>query len=111
MDADPNTGVLVRDVLNGGWYRVGGTSLACPMTAAVVGIANGLRAAAGKQPLNNTLKHLYDFGLSGTYYRDITSGKAGVWPFVWNSGAGFDFVTGLGAPKANALVPYLVSLP
>ncbi len=111
MDADPNSGVLVRDVLNGGWYRVGGTSLACPMTAAVVGIANGLRAAASKQPLNNTLKHLYDFGLSGTYYRDITSGKAGVWPFVWNSGVGFDFVTGLGAPKANALVPYLVSLP
>ena len=111
MDADPNSGVLVRVSLQGGYYRVGGTSLACPMTAAMIGIANGLRAGASKQPLSNTLMHLYDHGLSATYSRDITSGTAGVWPFLWNSTVGFDFVTGLGAPVANNLVPYLVSLP
>jgi hypothetical protein len=81
------------------------------MMGAVVGIANGLRADAFKMPLSNTLQHLYDNGLSATYLRDITSGKAGLWPFVWNSTVGFDFVTGLGAPLTNTLVPYLVSLP
>ena len=111
MDADPNSGVLVQVSLQGGYYRVGGTSLACPMTAAVIGIANGLRANANKMPLSNTLQHLYDNGLSATYVRDITSGKAGAWPFVWSATAGFDFVTGLGVPVANNLVPYLVSLP
>ena len=111
MDADPNSGVLVRVSLQGGYYVVGGTSLACPMMGAVVGIANGLRANAFKLPLSNTLQHLYDNGLSATYLRDITSGKAGLWPFVWNSTVGFDFVTGLGAPLTNTLVPYLVSLP
>jgi hypothetical protein len=30
---------------------------------------------------------------------------------VWNATVGFDFVTGLGVPVANNLVPYLVSLP
>jgi subtilase family serine protease len=111
MDADPNSGVLVQVSLQGGYYRVGGTSLACPMMAAVVGIANGARHTLGKLALSNTLQHLYDHGLSPTYLRDITVGKAGVWPFVWNAGVGFDFVTGLGAPLANNLVPYLESLP
>jgi subtilase family serine protease len=111
MDADPNSGVLVRVSLQGGYYRVGGTSLACPMMAAVVGIANGVRQTGGKLALSNTLQHLYDHGMSATWVRDITSGKAGLWPFVWNSTVGFDFVTGLGVPVANNLVPYLVSLP
>lgn len=111
LDADPNSGVLVRISLQGGYYRVGGTSLACPMTAAMIGIANGLRAGAGKQPLDNTLQHLYDHGLSSAYTRDITSGIAGRWPFLWSSTVGFDFVTGLGAPLANMVVPYLTSLP
>ena len=113
MDADPNSGVLVQVSLQGGYYRVGGTSLACPMTAAVVGIANGARQALGKLALNNTLQHLYDHGMATwpTYVRDITSGTAGVWPFVWSSTVRFDFVTGLGVPVANNLVPYLVSLP
>jgi subtilase family serine protease len=110
MDADPNSGVLVQVSLQGGYYRVGGTSLACPMMAAVVGIANGVRQTGGKLALSNTLQHLYDNGMSATYVRDITSGKAGLWPFVWNATVGFDFVTGLGVPVANNLVPYLVSL-
>jgi subtilase family serine protease len=111
MDADPNSGVLVRLSKQGGYFIYGGTSLSCPMLAGVIGIANGLRADASKQPLSNTLKHLYDHGLSAAYSRDITSGVAGVWPFLWKSAAGFDFVTGLGVPVANNLVPYLVSLP
>ena len=110
LDADPNSGVLVTYFSNP-TYIVGGTSLACPMAAAMVGIANGLRANAGKLPLNNTLQHLYDKTQYPTYYRDITAGTAGLWPFVWSASAGFDFVTGVGSPMANSLVPYLVSLP
>ena len=109
LDADPNSGVLVR--YQSHWYIFGGTSLACPVAAAAVGIANGLRLTAGKLPLDSTLQYLYSNSPYPTYYRDITTGTAGLWPFLWSASAGFDFVTGVGAPKADALVPYLVSLP
>jgi subtilase family serine protease len=109
LDGDPNSGVLVAYL--GRWYLIGGTSLSCPMAAGMVGIANGMRLAANKAVLGNTLQHLYDNSPYPNYYRDITTGTSGLWPWTWNAGPGFDFITGAGAPKANALVPYLVSLP
>ena len=38
--ADPNTGVLVYDAANGGWFVVGGTSASAPMWAALIALAN-----------------------------------------------------------------------
>ncbi len=40
-------------------------------------------------------------------YREATKGKAG----AWSAGTGWDYITGLGAPKAQDLLPYLVSQP
>src|SRR5205823_6642705 len=51
-DADPNTGVEVYDSVNGGWFVVGGTSAGAPQWAALVALANELRANAGAATLD-----------------------------------------------------------
>jgi subtilase family serine protease len=105
----PNSAVAVYVSKQGGWFPVYGTSLACPMWAGMVSIADSLRAAASKVALSNaTLADVYSAYTSSysTNYTDITSGKAGSYSAV----KGWDFVTGLGSPKLANLVPYLVTL-
>ena len=111
IDADPNTGVYVLDSYDGGYLQVGGTSLACPMTAALVSIANQGRILNGLTTLDGysqTLPALYS--LSSANFHDITTGNNG-----FSAGAGYDLVTGIGSPIANDLVPalagYQVSQP
>ncbi len=101
MDADPNTGVYVLDTYSGGWYQVGGTSLATPLTAGLVAIANQGRALNGQTSLNGltqTLPTLYN--LSSSDYHDITVGGNG----TYNAAPGYDLVSGLGTPIANVFV-------
>lgn len=105
----PNSAVAVYISKQGGWFQVYGTSLACPMWAGMVSIADSQRIASGKVTLSNaTLADVYS-AYSSSYsanYNDITSGKAGSYSAV----AGWDFVTGLGSPKLQNLAPYLVTL-
>jgi subtilase family serine protease len=93
----------------GGWYAVYGTSLSVQLWGGVIALANGQRST----PLDGTLADLYaDAGgipSSAPYtanYRDITSGQAG----SFSAGPAWDFITGLGSPLVNSLVPsYLVT--
>jgi hypothetical protein len=104
MDADPNSGVYVLDSYDGGWFQVGGTSLATPMWGGLVAIANQGRSLLGESSLNGatqTLPTLYS--LPSSDFNDITSGSNG----TYSAGAGYDLVTGLGTPIANLLVPAL----
>ena len=112
FDADPDTGVSVYDSYNGGywrsWWQFGGTSVACPCWAALVGIVDGLRAAAGESSLSGPgqlLPILYS--LPPSDFHDVTSGNNG----LYNAGPGYDLVTGLGSPVANQLIPDAVGLP
>lgn len=121
--ADPTAGFSVYDSVayNGstGWFVVAGTSAGSPQWAALAAIANSLRVAAAKQPLNatstssiNTL--LYKIGASATYatnYRDITSGTNGTCGTLCTAATGYDYVTGLGSPKANVVINSLVAQP
>src|SRR5207249_1720140 len=87
--------------------QIGGTSLACPMWAGVVGIANQGRVAAGLSPLNTggaTETQTALYGLAASNYNDITSGNNG----DFNAGPGYDEVTGLGTPIVDKLVPALI---
>jgi subtilase family serine protease len=109
-DADPDTGFAVYDSLlyNGqsGWQVVGGTSAGAPQWAALIAIADQGRALAGKGTLDGasqTLPALYSVysapGTSGyatytSYFNPIVSG-------------GFGISTGLGSPKAAAIVGLL----
>jgi subtilase family serine protease len=110
--ADPSTGVLVYDSINGGWFIVGGTSASAPQWAGLVALANELRANSGSTPISSFNNTLYPLARGGTsipytvnpaYLYDVTQGNNG----GYNAGATYDFVTGLGSAVANALVPAL----
>ncbi len=119
MEASPatltnlNEGVPVYDTYDNGtvdpWFEgVGGTSLASPMWAALVSIADEGRAIAGLGSLNGltqTLPELYS--LPAADFHDITSGSTGPAPF--SAGPGYDLTTGLGSPVGNLLVPGLIN--
>jgi hypothetical protein len=87
--ADPTTGVPIY--YNGLWYQVGGTSLSAPCWAALSLLAN-----------QSSVSWVYSkaIGSYATNYHDITSGSNG----GYSAGTNYDFVTGLGSPKANYLM-------
>ena len=110
FDADPSTGVSIYDSYdntgNGPWQQIGGTSLAAPAWAALIAIANQGRVSIGGTTLDGvsqTLPALY--ALPAADFHDITGGSNG----GYSAGVGYDEVTGLGTPKADALVPDLAS--
>jgi subtilase family serine protease len=96
--ADPNTGVAVYDSIRyqgaAGWFRVGGTSLASPLVAAVYALAgNSSGTTYGSYPYSHT------GGLI-----DITSGNNGTCgtQYLCTAVFGYDGPTGLGAPNGTS---------
>jgi hypothetical protein len=109
-DADTTSGVAVFDTSDAGvgsapqWFEYAGTSLAAPIWAGVVSIANQGRALRGLDSLDGptqTLPRLYS--LSSFDFHDITSGNNG----GFSAGPGYDAVTGRGSPVGNVLIPDL----
>lgn len=113
--ADPNTGVAVYDSYRyqgqKGWFEVGGTSAGAPQWAALAAIANAMRASANRAPLSGMPAALY--GVASAHYardfHDIASGSNGHCDDLCQAGPGYDFVTGLGSPQANNLLPDLTA--
>jgi subtilase family serine protease len=103
-DADPTTGVSL--CIYGLWLPVGGTSMAAPQWASLMAIANSMRVAAGKSTLNQPQNTIYQ---SASDLHDITTGSNGTCGAKCKAKAGYDFITGLGSPKANVLIPALVA--
>jgi len=115
-NADPNTGVPVFDTtpLNGqtGWFQVGGTSAGAPQWAALIAITDQARAVGSLSSNNVASSPEYNAGAPAVYaanYRDITSGTNGACGAICTATSGWDFVTGLGSPIANNLVPFLAT--
>jgi hypothetical protein len=114
-DASPSSGFAVydsfaynRQVL--GWLAVGGTSAGSPQWAALVAIADQGRTLTSQPALNSSspqevLKLLYSAANRGDFH-DLTSGASAGRP-AYFAGPGYDYVTGLGSPIANLLVPAL----
>ena len=76
---------------------IGGTSLASPLWAGMIAIADQGRALDGAAPLTGytqTLPALYS--LPSTDYHQITMGNNG-----YTAGAGYNLVTGLGSPMGQ----------
>jgi subtilase family serine protease len=111
--ADPNTGFPVYDSFRyqgqAGWFQVGGTSAGAPQWAALIAIANSMRVAASKGALTGAQTALYNTSAYAANFHDITTGSNGSCGTLCNAGAGYDFVTGLGSPKALALLNSLVA--
>lgn len=90
--ADPSTGVAVYDTYpSGGWFTVGGTSVATPVIAGVYALA------ANEKQLDYS-QSLYQNGAS---LWDVTSGSDGNChhKFLCTAGPGYDGPTGNGTPN------------
>ena len=104
-DANPNTGAAVYDSCyqqsrrgcSGGWFQVGGTSLASPLVAAVYAQAGDV----GPSDLANTFPYTKGSYLNNLH--DITSGSNGSCggSYLCTAGAGYDGPTGMGSPKGT----------
>jgi subtilase family serine protease len=107
-NADPTTGVAVYSATLGGWSQVGGTSAGAPQWAGLIAIANSLRASASKPALTGANTAIYN-ALYGGAFNDVTAGpNNGKCGPLCKAGPGYDYLTGLGSPKANVLIPALV---
>jgi subtilase family serine protease len=117
FDGDPSTGFAIYNsfAYQGwvGWYEVGGTSAGAPQWAALFAIANSSRVAVRKRLLSSTPGMLYGLAKAnyGAYFRDVTSGANGKCGTLCNAGTKYDYVTGLGSPKVDAVVAALVAQP
>jgi subtilase family serine protease len=96
-----------------GWIPVAGTSAGAPQWAGLFAIANSMRIEAGKSPFTGGTAALYRAAtLPGlAKFHDIITGSNGSCGSLCDAGLGFDYVTGLGSPRADRLVPALVAGP
>ncbi len=111
MVADPNTGVDMYDSFgyNGqkGFFIIGGTSVAAPLFAGVLALVNQGRTTT----LKNANLQIYPTAKAhyASYFHDITSGSNGSCGKICTAHTGYDYVTGLGSPLVNNLVPALIT--
>jgi len=99
--ADPNSGAWVR--FAGGWYVIGGTRLAPPLTAGIVNNSNnrlGVAPSAGGYYSNMENNLLYaqlaTYKEYKTNFYDVTTGSNGA-----AAGVGWDYCTGVGTPRGR----------
>lgn len=123
-DVSYNAGVFtgVIAVLDGSYYRFGGTSAGSPQWAALAAIADQI--AGGR--IGALDKALYQVGKNGkasSYFHDVadgsTNGIPDLTPYLgaaygtpiegWDAVPGYDLATGLGTPIASTLLPYLAA--
>jgi hypothetical protein len=116
MDADPNTGVAVYDSYDFGastpWVGVGGTSLATPCWAGLIGIVNQGRAVSGTALLNatsSTQTQTLLYNLPSSDFHDNLGGSNGSSNTGITNPAIYNTTTGLGSPVASTLVPDLAA--
>ncbi len=101
-DANPSTGFSVYNTYARGWEQVGGTSAGAPQWAALVALADQGRNG---QPLSSTETLTALYANPGAF-NDITAGANR----RSTATSGYDLVTGLGSPKAPAVVSALIGL-
>jgi hypothetical protein len=115
-DADPNTGYAVYDSFayqgtSYGWLQIGGTSAGAPQWAALLAIADQGRALSSLPAIDSSspqevMTTLYKSSSTADFH-DITSGTSTGSP-NYSSGPGYDYVTGLGSPRAALVIQTLV---
>lgn len=114
-NANPGTGYAIYDSMGisgvTGWFQVGGTSAGTPQWAALVAIANSMRAAERKTNLSSTNTILYSLAKSAiaTNFHAVTQGQNGNCGQICDALPGYDYVTGLGTPQVSALVSSLAA--
>jgi subtilase family serine protease len=108
-------GVFIYDNNNGVGGAVGGTSVAAPLWAGYVALANELRSQKGFGPLGFLNPALYSVYANPPEYaqdfHDIVSGSTPANPcstgVPYSAGVGYDLITGLGSPTAQLITDLL----
>ena len=114
-DADPSTGYVIYDRVNGlGFTAIGGTSGAAPLWAAVLAVAASADDNTKGYGSMNPILYGLDQQSPGTYLNDVTSGNNDY--NATNGGkfaaaTGYDMATGLGTPITSALASGLGETP
>jgi len=114
---DGNGVITFCDPSNQGYVAVGGTSAGAPQWAAIIALANQVRASQARPPLGLVSSLLYELARSPRSYardfHDITVGNNAldyraiggpVSDFGFSAGPGYDLATGLGTPNVSNLV-------
>jgi len=117
FNASPMTGEYVAVTLPGKatvWSAYGGTSIAAPQWAALVAVANAIRAANAKAALGDVHALIYKSiaAVPGTYaaaMHDVVEGTNGTCA-TCKAGTGFDQATGWGTPNASELFTVLTGV-
>jgi subtilase family serine protease len=96
-----------------GWLQIAGTSAGAPQWAALAAIVNSMRIAAGKSPMTGMNTALYSTAKQAyqNNFHDVMTGTNGICGVHCTATAGYDYVTGLGSPRANNLIDALVQAP
>lgn len=89
-----------------GWGIVNGTSASTPMFGGVMAIADQGRVLNGSGTLDGPTQTLPFFYQHPQAFHDIVQGSTP----AYSSGPGYDYVTGLGTPIGNILIPELVGV-
>lgn len=97
-------------------YQVNGTSMAAPLWAGLMALANQQAALNGQAPVGFANPALYAIAKSTNYqscFNDITTGcnTNSSSPTKFYAVAGYDLCTGLGTPNVNNLIPALLAPP
>ncbi len=110
FDADPETGVAVYDAFTSAgstspWTIGDGTMVGALAWAGLLALVDQGRLMNGEGSLDGpsqTLPALYS--VPSQDFNDVISGESR----LYSASPGYDFVTGLGSPRVNLLVPDLV---
>ncbi len=97
-------------------FPEGGTSLAAPLWASLLALANQQAASKGQPPVGFVNPALYAIGKSTRYqscFHDITTGSNtnNASPTKFQAVPGYDLCTGWGTPNGDNLIPALLSPP
>lgn len=92
FDSNPVTGVWILDSNQGGWYIVGGTSVAAPALAGIINSAGNFYSSSAAE-----LSVIYGNLGNTNYFHDGRYGFCGPYGGYWANG-GWDFCTGVGVP-------------
>ncbi|HWF24712.1 MAG TPA: protease pro-enzyme activation domain-containing protein [Solirubrobacteraceae bacterium] len=117
-DANPSTGYLIYWDGNGlptdtaAWSRIGGTSAATPLWAALIALTNASSACSGTRIgfLNPDLYAVAATDYAGTF-NDVIAGSndIGANGGLFTAGPGYDMASGLGTPNGATLPAALCS--
>ncbi len=93
-----------------------GTSLAAPLWAGLMALANEQAASRGLPPVGFVNPALYAIAKSASYhscFHDITTGSNtnSTSPTKYRAVSGYDLCTGLGTPNGDNLIPALLAPP